>query len=244
MDPGGGGAARPPAAPPAADGHTARVRRVRFVEEQERVGDADQRVGREQPEDPVPRRRHQQPAAAERREDRRRAHHQHHEREHLRRLDGVEAVPDHRAHDHHDRGAAERLREAQQHEGVDVLRERATHRRGREDREPDEERRLAAEAVAERPHRELADRHAEEIRRDGLLDARRRGRELRLEHRQRRQVHVERERAERHDRAQDEREPPYSAELVRYPFTHRTCLSVCTTSTRSDWFAITSSMFL
>src|SRR6185503_18950926 len=30
----------------------------------------------------------------------------------------------------------------------------------------------------------------------------------------------------------------------RQPFTQRTCLSVCTTSTRSDWFAITSSMFL
>jgi hypothetical protein len=71
------------------------------------------------------------------------------------------------------------------------------------------------------------------------------GGELGLEHRQRRQVHVERERAERHDGAEHEREPAYAAELpARYPFTHRTCLSVCTTSTRSDWFAITSSMFL
>ena len=29
-----------------------------------------------------------------------------------------------------------------------------------------------------------------------------------------------------------------------YPFTHSTCLRACTTSTRSDWLAITSSIFL
>src|SRR5689334_1932594 len=31
---------------------------------------------------------------------------------------------------------------------------------------------------------------------------------------------------------------------LHYPFTHTTCFSVCTTSTRSDWAAMTASMSL
>ena len=43
---------------------------------------------------------------------------------------------------------------------------------------------------------------------------------------------------------QEERRSENLSALHGYPFTQSTCLSVCTTSTRSDWFAITSSIFL
>jgi len=153
------------------------------------------------------------------------------------RLQGVEPVADHRADHDHARRAAQRLGEAQQHEAVDAVGERAARRGKREDAEPDEERPLAPEAVRERAERELPQPHAEQVSRHGVLHPRRAGGEFRLQGRQRRQVHVQGERPGRHDCPEHEREPGY-------PFTHSTCLRVCSGSTRSAWLAITSSMSL
>jgi hypothetical protein len=68
-----------------------------------------------------------------------------------------------------------------------MLDERTAHRREGEEREPAEERRLAAEAVAERPMASCPS-PCREVGRDGVLHARRRGGESAFEHRQRRQV--------------------------------------------------------
>ena len=185
------------------------VHRMRLLEEPSDQDEAEHRERAEEAEDPVPRAVHQQPAAAERREDRRRAHHQHHEREHPRRLDLVEAIPDHRADHHHPRSAAERLRETQHHEVIDGASEDAARRGDREHRDAAQERRLAAVAVGDRAEQQLPEREAEQIGRQGVLHARRRHRELGRERQQRRQIHVDRERAQRHHQAENQREPPY-----------------------------------
>jgi hypothetical protein len=143
------------------------------------------------------------------------AHHQHHQREHARRLDLVEAVADHRPDHHHSRRAAERLREAQRHELVDRSGGRAPQRGDREQRDAGDERRLAAVAVGDRAEGELPEREAEKVGGERVLHARRAGAELGLQRGQRRQVHVDRERADRHDQPEHQGEP-------RYPFTHET----------------------
>src|SRR5207244_4797803 len=125
----------------------------------------------------------------------------------------------------------------QQREAVYAVGERAARRREREQAEPGEERPLAPEAVSEGAEGELPEPHAEQISRHGVLHPRRAGREFRFQGRQRRQVHVQGERPGRHDCPEHEREPGY-------PFTHSTCLRLCSGSTRSAWLAITSSMSL
>ena len=75
---------------------------------------------------------------------------------------------------------------------------------------------FAATAEAVNCHHNYVEREAEQIGRQGVLHARRRHRELGRERRQRRQVHVDRERPQRHDQAEDEGEPPYAVALSQF----------------------------
>src|SRR5262249_14602911 len=78
------------------------------------------------------------------------------------------------------------------------------------------ERRLASEAVEQRAIEELADREPDEITRDRQRDLRRRGAEIACDLRKRRQIHVDRERADGAERTQNEDDQEIRAGAVRH----------------------------
>ena len=171
---------------------------------------AERRGERQHAEDQPPAPDQHQPAAGERRQHRRDRDHQHHHRHQPRRLRPAVQVADDRPRDHHHRGGADPLHQPRRDQRPDRRRKRAAERADEEDREPDIERRLAPELVRQRPIDEL--RHAEsgEERRQRELRRLRRGAEIGRHLRQRRQVHVDRERPDRAEQPDHQRNAEHS----------------------------------
>ena len=173
-------------------------------EEESRPGEA------ERDEDRRPAERHQEMGAENRRDQRRHRHHHGDVGEHLRAARPMELV----AHHGGAQGAADRGAEPLDETADDQRRHRGAEGAGkpaqRVDGEPAEQHRAATETVGKRPEPELGEREADEE------DAER---ELRLvgggvegdgERRQRRQAHVDRQRGERGQRAEQGHEAPRS----------------------------------
>ena len=144
--------------------------------------------------------------ADQRRQDRREPHHEHQHRQHADRTGLIEVIAHDRARDHDRRAAAEGLEEPERNQRVDALGPRASDRRDHEQRQSEIQDRLAAEPIRQRPVESLADRDADEVRREARLDDARGRAELARDGRQRRQVHVDRQRANRRQRAKNQRE--------------------------------------
>jgi hypothetical protein len=158
----------------------------------------------EKDEDAAPRRDAQHLAADDGREDRREAVHEHEQREEARGGDAGVHVAHDRPRDHDPRRPRDALGEAQHDEHRDRGRERAQERRDGVRGDPDEQRPAAAEAVAQRAGDDLPEREAGEAGGERELDRPRRRVEAAAELGQPRQVHVDRERPERAQRAEDQ----------------------------------------
>ena len=104
------------------------------------------------------------------------------------------AIAHDRASDHESRSAAERLHDAHQRERRHARGECAPGSTDRIQGEAEVQRRLAAEAIADRSVEELTDGEADEVRGHRGLDAAHA--ELVLDRREARQVHVDRDGAD------------------------------------------------
>ena len=102
--------------------------------------------------------------------------------------------------------APERLHEPRRMRVVDVGRQRAGEARQGVEAEADQQHGLAPDPVGDRPVEELAHREAEQEDRQGELRLSRPRRESPGDVRQRRQIHVGRERTERGQKREDDRE--------------------------------------
>ena len=143
-----------------------------------------------------------QHAADGRGDDRREGGDRSHDRQFAARPRTGINVAHHRARQHDDAGAAERLHEAQRDQPVDRLRQGAAdageaveHQRRQQDR-------FAADAVRNRSVKNLADGKAEQITGNGQLHVEDRRMQSPRDVRQRRQIHVHRQRAERGQKRQ------------------------------------------
>ena len=141
-------------------------------------------------------------AADGRRDDRRKGRDRSHQRQFAARPRTGIKVAHHRARQHDDAGAAERLHEAQRDQPADRLRQRAAdagdavqNQRGQQDR-------FAADAVRDRSVKNLADGKTEQITGNGQLHVQDRRMQRAGDFRQRRQIHVHRQRAERGQKRQ------------------------------------------
>ncbi len=157
-------------------------------------------------EDGSPSEMHQELAADERRHDRSDPHHEDQHRQHPHRLAPVEVVAHDGPRHHQRRTAAERLEEAEDDELRDVGCEGAAKRRADEDREPDIERRLASQSVGQRTVEGLTERDADEVAGQAHLHRGNGHAKLARDLRERRQIHVDGQRPDRGEGAQDHRE--------------------------------------
>ena len=165
---------------------------------------AGQREGKQQEEDGAPVQCGDHPAADDRGQDRRQAHDQDQRGKGARRFARAAAVAHHGAGDDHAGGTAQRLQHAPGGEGGDVVGQRAAERRQREQRQPGVQRRLAAEAVGQRPPDQLAAGHADEEAGQREFGAAGGRGQIPLQRRERGQIHVDRERADGGQRAEDD----------------------------------------
>ena len=160
----------------------------------------------QEPEDRSPPEVHEQLATDERSQDRRQPHDEHQHRQHADRTRLIEVIAHDRPRDHDRRAAAERLKKAERDQRVDALGSRTSDRRDHEERQSEIQDRLAAQPIRERPVEGLTDRDADEVCGQAGLDNARSGPELARDGRQRRQIHVDCQRTDRRQRAQNERE--------------------------------------
>ncbi len=190
----------------AADGQRTHVRRIQRLAHQEMHRRQRQHAEcRQHREDRPPRRHLQHRPADHRRKDGRHAHHQHQRGIGLRRAGRIHPVAHGGTRDHHARAAAEALHGAQHGQRPGVGGERAADRRGHVQCQADVERGLAAEAVAGRAVDQLADRQADQEGRERDPRRGRRRLEVARDGRQARQVHVDRQRADGGQRAQQQK---------------------------------------
>jgi len=167
------------------------------------------------PEDPLPRPPVQDLPAEQRPGEGRDAHDQDQRRKHPRRLLAAIEVAHHGSRKHRPDTSAQCLHHAPEHH----LRHRGRHRAaGGTDAEQDHaqgDRALAAIAVADRPPEQLADAEADEEGGEGQLDAGDTGVQFAADGRQRRQVHVRRDRGERHQRAENQQQAQLADRAAR-----------------------------
>ena len=169
------------------------------------VGGADNADQRHDEEDHPPGRQRNHRAAEQRRQDRRNAEHQHDQRHQPRRVRARMQVAHDRARDGHAGAGADALDEAGDDQPFDRGRQTASDRADRVKRHAEIERRPPAMAVGDRPVNDLAARDREEERDEAALRGSGRGPEIGGNRGQCRQVHVDRERADRGQQAQHDR---------------------------------------
>ena len=160
-------------------------------------------IEREHDEQSPPRRDAQQLAAGERGDDGRHAADDGQAREEPGRLASACVVGHGGVRDGHAGGAAQPLQEPGGDQHLDRRRQRAREGREREDEQAANERPPAAVRVAERARLDLAERQADEERRDGHGHLLLGGAEVAAEGRQRGQVEVDGERADGPEAAED-----------------------------------------
>ncbi len=151
------------------------------------------------------------PAASEQCEHQRDRDDEHHRRHQPRRLRPGMQVADHRARDHHHHRGPEALHQPRRHQRADARREGAAEGPGEEDRQPDIERRLAAELVAERAIGQLRDAEGGKEQAERRLHRLGAGAEVGGDMRQRRQIHVDRERPDGAEQADDQRDAKHGS---------------------------------
>ena len=141
------------------------------------------------------------------REDRAEPGHEHQRREQARGRRAGAHVAHHRARDHDPAGAGQPLHEAQPDQHAHARGARAQQRRQRVGQHRHDQRQAAAEPVAERPEQQLPEREPGDAGGQRELDGRRAGVQRAGDLRERRQVHVDRQRADRVDRPEHDDEP-------------------------------------
>ena len=99
------------------------------------------------------------------------------------------------------------MEETHDNQHIDGLRQGAGYRRRREDQRPAEDHRLAAKAVGHRTVQQLPQRKAEDIGAEGHLRAAVRHVVLGSDHRQGREVHIDRQRHQHGQQAKDKHNP-------------------------------------
>jgi hypothetical protein len=110
----------------------------------------------------------------------------------------------HGARNHHARAAAKCLQQPRGNQAFDIGRQGADQRSGSINAKPDKQWQASAIAIRQRPIEDLPERHAKEKHRKACLRRPRCGAQRLAQHRQRRQIHVNRKRPNGRHRAQDE----------------------------------------
>ena len=123
-----------------------------------------------------------------------------------RRVALVEQIAHHGAGDHDAGTAAQGLHDSREGQRGDVRGEGGEPRGRHVERDAGDQRSPAPEAVGDRPVERLADRQADEEHRQGSLDRPGIGGEMRLDRREGRQIHVDRQGREGGQRPQDDDE--------------------------------------
>ncbi len=180
------------------------LRQMRFAQGNGGEQESEERDDRHGGEHRAPAERDDQRAAGERREDRRDAEHQHAKRHQPRRLDPGMQVADDRTRNHHHGRGSDALHEAEENQPLDAGRKAAADRAGGEQREPEIQRRLAADHVGDRAINDLADAEGDEEAHQRHLRRGDRGMQIRRDGGKRGEIHVDRERADRREQAEDE----------------------------------------
>ena len=138
---------------------------------------------------------------------RRDAEHQHQPRQHRRRRVVLEQVADHRDRHHHRRGRAHALQHPRDAQHRDVRGEQAQQRRHHVQHDAGHQRPAAAQRVRQRTDDQLSQRQPGQRAGQRQLRHRRRHRQVVGDLRQRRQVHVDRQRAQRDEQPQHHDHP-------------------------------------
>ena len=145
--------------------------------------------------------------ADHRRHQRRNGRHQHDKRHHPRKLIFRIDIAHQGVNHHAGRRGRQTVEEAHGDQHLDGLRQGAGHRGRREDQRSAEDHRLAAEAVSHRTVQQLTQRKAEDIGAEGHLRAAVRHVVLGSDHRQGREVHIDRQRHQHGQQAKDKHNP-------------------------------------
>lgn len=181
--------------------------RERLRDARRRADQDEQAADRERDEDRPPLAELQDEPAEHRRDDRSRAADKREQRVALGGLGCRKAVAHHRPRDHDPGRSAEPLQQAQHEQHPDAGREHRAERRQHEHDEARDQRATPSDRVADRPEHELSGREAGHAGGQRQLPRRGGRREIAGQRRQRRQVHVHRQRpehresAEQHDEA-------------------------------------------
>ena len=178
--------------------------RQAFGQEHSDENEPDDRVGGQHPEHRSPSEVDQQLPADERGENWREAHHQHEHRQHPDRSDLIEIVSDHRTGNDDRRAAAESLQKAERDQRAYAPGPRTRHGRHDKDREAEQERRLPSDRVGQRSVERLSNGHPGKVGGEADLHRCGVGAKLAADRGQRRQIHVDGQRAHRRQRSQDQ----------------------------------------
>ena len=162
----------------------------------------------QEPEDAVPVRMDEQEATDHRRDRRRNAEIDRHLRHHALRVGRREHVADHRSRDDDAGAGRHALQCTEEDQRADMLGQRAAGRRQREHRDAGQHHRTAAETVGQRAVEQVHDREAEQIGRQGLLHLDRGRADRSCDAGERRQIGVDRERAEHAEAGEQQRQCP------------------------------------
>ena len=161
-------------------------------------------VSRKTQEYPAPANHAQKRAADNGRDDGRHTHHQHQLGHQPDSAAFIRDVTHHSARDHHAGATAKCLHQPRGDQAFDIGRQRANQRSHRVNAKPDEQRQAPPVTIREWPVKDLPERHAQKKHRKACLRRPRRGAERLAQHRQSRQIHINRKRPNGRHRAQDE----------------------------------------
>lgn len=178
--------------------------RMCLDDEEDRGQQDEHPVDHQEREHPAPVGEPQQLRPEDRSDDRRQQGHEGEAREHPDQREASEEVPDHGRRDDEAGRGAHSLEDAEQPEHLDGGGERRPDARDDVEDARGEERSAATHPVTPWPDQQLPDPESEQGRGQGELDDRGADREVLLNRRERRKVEVDRERAERRQRSEDD----------------------------------------